>query len=210
MSLLIAEILHDRGVIKHFASNIKIYDSPFHIEHIINLEDLEDWCKLTKERKLFIGDEWGKSMRRRPMSEITIQLMDNLQTLRKYQLSLVVIAPADKYVDSSNLGSDVLDVEITKPHFNNPKVALYRDRQTYFETWLEGIPRTLIRFDTYDIAPFVLHRKLQKPKFKDKDLNILWEWSHGKTASELGLYRMQINRLTKKFIKETLEKTRNK
>lgn len=205
-ALLIAEILNRFNFIKMFATNIEVHEAPFQVDYITNLEDLDDWARSKTDRKLFIGDEWGKAMkRRRPMSELSIELMDKLQTLRKYRLSAIFIAPADKYIDSSALGSDVLDVIVEKPIFNTPQFALWDDQLTYFQTQLHNIPRTNVKFATYDIAPFVLHRAKRIPTFNDKDLEALWKWSNGSTAKDVGLYRSQLHNKLKNFVKRTLE-----
>ena len=203
--MLIAEILNKFKIVSNFAGNIKVYSSPFNFQRITNLDDLRFWCENTKGRKLFILDEAGKSLRRRtPMSSLNIKLLDQLQILRKFKLSLILIAPHEKYLDSATLGSDVLDARITKNDLN-PKVALYVDTFHNIPIEFYDIPRTSIKFDTWDIAPFTEHGPKQKPKFKDRDLEILWDWSHGASYKKLGLHPMQINRLCRKFIRETLE-----
>jgi len=210
-ALLIAEILASKGIIKHFATNIKIYNAPFIIRHVTNLDDLREWSEETKGPKLFIFDEFGKSMRRRsPMSSLNVQLIDEFQILRKHKLSVIAITVNEKYADTAVLGSDVLDGYFSKPNYKNQKVAIYVDLLEGFSKGITGIPPTSIDFDTWDVAPFREHGKDAKPKFKDKDLNILWEWSHGKTYKDVGLHKMQINRLVRKFIRQTLEKTFHK
>jgi len=205
-SLLIMETLQKFNVISCSATNIKIYESPFSIEHITNLEDLEFWCRNNTGRKLFILDEAGKSLRRRtPMSGLNIKLLDNLQILRKYKLSLIMIAPHEKYVDSATLGSDVLDAIILKPYFKNRKIALYQNVLENEETWITEIPPTQLKFNTWDVAPFKKTADQQKPQFEDQDLNLLWEWCHGKTHKDLGLHPMQLNRLARKFVKASLQ-----
>jgi hypothetical protein len=207
MSLLIAEVLNKFGIINVFATNIKIYESPFEIQHITNLQDLELWAKNTQGKKLFILDEAGKSLRRRtPMSGLNIQLIDNLQILRKFKLSLIIIAPHEKYVDSATLGSDILDAIIVKTKFKNPKIALYRDAMEENEIWFNNIPPTQLKFNTWDIAPFKRTSELQIPKFKDSDLTVLWEWSHDKTYKDLGIHPQQLNRILRKFVKEIMER----
>jgi len=193
IALLIAETLNKFNVISEVSSNIRIYKSHFPINHITNLDDLKLWCESSRAKKLFILDEAGKSLRRRtPMSKLNIKLLDNLQILRKYKLSLIMIAPHERFIDTATLGSDILDARITKI---SRKVALYVDayQTTPIEFW--DVPRTSIKFDTWDIAPFVEHGTKQKPKFKDRDLEILWDWSHGATVKDLGLHPQQINRL---------------
>jgi len=207
LALLIMEILAKFDIIKNFATNIRIYKAPFETRHITNLVDLEYWCQNTPGRKLFILDEAGKTIRRRSaMSRLNIKMLDNLQILRKYKLSLEIVFPADKYIDSAVLGSDVLDAVILKPHYKNRKVALYHDIMEDIEIWFTDVPPTNIHFDSWDIAPFTEKPKFEKPRFKEKDTQILWDWSHGKSLKDLGLHPMQINRLVRRFIKDTLEK----
>lgn len=210
-NLLVAEKINELRLIKHFASNIKIYSSPFQIEYITNLDDLISWCKALNGRKLFIFDEVGKSLRRRtPMSKLNIEILDNLQILRKYKLSILFITPAEKYVDNASLGSDILDAIFIKPNPKNRKVVLCLNLMDDEKTWFNDIPPTSIKFDTWDIAPFKKSGSLKTPKFKEKDLEILWKWSHGETYKDLGVHRMQIHRLTTKFIKEVMERDSNK
>jgi len=207
MALLIMEILNKFGVMVTFATNIKIHSSTFHIEYITNLEDLQFWCQNNKGRKLFIFDEAGKSIRRRtPMSKLNVEMLDQLQILRKYKLSLILIAPRDKYIDSATLGSDVLDAIIIKPDFKNPKVALFRNIFEDLEIWFTDIPSTKIDFDTWDIATFKKGSPMRKPNFKTEEMKQLWEWSHGMTYKDLKVHPMKLNRILRKFVKEVLER----
>jgi len=207
MALLIMETLNKFGVMVKFATNIKIHNSTFPIDHITNLEDLRFWCQDNKGRKLFIFDEAGKSIRRRtPMSKLNVEMLDQLQILRKYKLSLILIAPHDKYIDSATLGSDVLDAIILKPNFKNPKVALYQNIFENLEIWFTDIPATQINFDTWDVAPFRKDSPVRKPKFKEEELNQLWDLTHGKTHKEVGLHSQRVARLWRKYVKESLER----
>lgn len=206
-ALLIAEILYNAGIVKNIATNIKIHKSPFPITHIDNLDDLRFWCKNTPGKKLFLFDEYGKVMRRRtPMSRLNIKLIDDLQILRKFKLSTVAITVNEKYIDNAVLGTDILDGYFFKPNYKNPKLALYFDYLENYTHTIMGIPRTSIGFDTYDVAAFKEHGVTAKPQFKDRDLEVLWDWSHGMTVKDLKLHPQQINRLTRKFIKEVLER----
>jgi len=206
-ALLIAEIVFKAGIIEHFATNIKIYSSLFHIEHITNLDNLTLWCKNTRGKKLFLFDEFGKAMRRRsPMSRLNIKLIDHFQILRKYKLSTLAITVNEKFVDNVALGSDILDGAFLKPNYKNQKIALYRDYLEYFTKSINGIPGTSIKFDTWDVAPFKEYGINTKPKFKDRELEVVWEWSHGKTAKDLGLHSMELHRILKKYCKEVSER----
>lgn len=206
-SLLISEVVYDENIIKNVATNIKIYNSPFEIRHITNLDDLRLWCRETQGKKLFIFDEFGKAFRRRtPMARLNVKLIDDFQVLRKYKLSTIAITVDEKYIDNVALGSDILDAVFFKPNYQNPRIAIYMDNLEYTRKTINNIPRTSIDFDTWDVAPFKEHGVKAKPAFKDYDLDVLWDWSHGMTVKALGMHPQQINRLTRKFIKEVLER----
>ena len=51
--------------------------------------------------------------------------------------------------------------------------------------------------------------KEEKPVvFTDKDMQTLYDWTHGKSLKKLGLHPMQINRLVRKFVKRELKNVR--
>ena len=206
-SFLLAEMLFRLGLIKYFASNTLVYEAPFLIDRITNLEDLESWCKNNNGPKLYILDEAGKALRRRtPMSGLNIQLIDNLQILRKYKLSLILIAPNEKYIDNAALGSDILDGHFIKPYFSNPKVAIYSDRIEDLNLPIKNIPRTGIKFDTWDSAPFKLKSPTAKPRFKDAELNMMLEWAQGKPIKDLNIHHEAFKRRLRKFVLEVMTK----
>ena len=207
LGLLIAEIVHALGLIKHVATNIKINESPdFPITPITNLWDLKKWCKETPGPKLMALDEIGRTVSRRtPMARLNVKIINELQILRKYKLSLEVITVDQKYTDNAILGIDLLDGVFTKPVYNNPKLALYDDNLETLQTSIYDIPRTRINFDTWDSAPFTEKPQTHKPSFKDEDLSLLWDWSHGATYKQMGVHNWKLARITRKFIKETLE-----
>ena len=205
LGLFIAELVHDLGIINNFATNIKIYESPFEILRITNLEDLKHWCKTVYGRKLYILDEAGKSVKRRkPMSSINIKLLDELQVMRKYKLSLIFITPHEQYLDSAILETGLLDGYFRKTP-KNQKIALYEDLEDKFSLTITNIPPTSIKFDTWDTAPFT-ERESKQPKFKEKELQILWEWSHGKSYKDFGLHPQSMNRILRRFVRRVLER----
>jgi len=203
---LICEILWSLGLVKHFASNTKVYESPFPIARITNLPDLESWANSLRGKKLFLFDEAGKTFRRRtPMSKTNIKLLDNLQILRKFKLSIILITPHEKFVDSAILGSDILDGVFIKPSFRNPKLGIYEDQLEFYNIQLTNIPRTSIKYDTWDVAPFSATKETSIPHFKDEQLQLLWRWANGTPCHKLNLHFQQLNRIVRKFVKETLK-----
>lgn len=200
------EILNHYRVIKHFATNIKIESSPFLIESISDLDTLKTWAHEKKGPKLYVFDEVGRGLRRRsPMTSLNIKVIDEFQTLRKPKLSFIAITIDPQYVDNAILGEHILDGSWIKPVWKEPRLALYRDLLEDINKRFRDIPKTSIGFDTFSTARFTEHGPTLKPKIKDSDKSLLWDWSHGKTSKEVGLHPMQLNRLTRKYVKESLE-----
>lgn len=207
LGLFIMEALFNLGIIKHFATNVFIKNSPFPIEPITNLDDLRFWCKEQHGKKCFLFDEIGKGMKRRkPMSKLNIDLIDDFQILRKYKLSIIASTIDPQYIDKAVLGPETLDGYFIKESWKNPKLASYVDYLEDFTMSWNDIPATIIKYDTFDSAPFQRHGEKQKPQFKDKDLEVLYDATHGKTCQELGIHQQQLTRIWKKFVKEVLER----
>lgn len=204
-SFLICAILYFNGLITRIATNVKIHNSPFHIEHIDNLEDLTLWCQSSTARKLFIFDEAGRSMARRsPMAKLNVQIIKELQIIRKYKLSLLFVTPHEKYIDGATLGSDVLDGYFVKTDLGK-KNALYVDLLEGGNIPLHGIPRTLVHFDTWDSADFTLKPLITKAMFSNEEHKILWRYAHGETYTDLNVHPEKFRRIIRKFIRETLK-----
>ena len=205
--LLIAELLYQHGVIHHFATNIKIYDSPFLIERITNLEDLRFWSQEHAGMKLFLFDEVGRTIKRRsPMASLNVELINELQVIRKHKLSLLATTIEDTNTDKAILSASVLDGVFVKPYFKNPKIAYFDDRLENNSQTLKGIPKTTVQYDTWDSAPFTKYGEKRKPKFKTQEMEQLWDLTHGKTGKALGMHPQQVHRLYQKYIKESLER----
>jgi len=205
-SLLLCEILYSLGIIQHFATNIKIYDSPFPIEHINNLEDLTLWAETHSGRKMFVLDEAGRSMARRtPMSKMNVEILKKLQIIRKYKLSLQFVTPNEAYIDSATLSSDILDGVFLKPNFKNQKILLYVDKLEGFRLNINRIPPTSIKFDTWDSADFTLKRNIINPLFSDQEHALLWRWANGETLKEIDVHPEAFRRMNRKFLKEHLK-----
>jgi hypothetical protein len=208
-ALYLAEVLHKYAEItrvRKYGTNIAINGGPFPIDFINNLEDLTAWAKESRERKFFILDEVGTAIQKRtPMAGINIGMIRNLQVLRHWSLSMVYIAPSEKYVDSSMLGSDILDVIFLKPDFENPKLGVWVDVLRETNERFYGIPATSFKFDTHGSAEFLKDALHKGPRFKDSDLNLLWDWSHDLLKDIDGKTRVRLFKLRKDFIRKGLE-----
>lgn len=206
LALLTVEILYNLGLVKHVATNTKIYDSPFPIKHIDNLEDLRYWAKTNYGRKIFIFDEIADAMsRRRPMAHLTVELIKQFNKLRKYKLSITGTTISKSVLDSAAMDHDLLDAVFDKPFFpkNHPlacKIAHYTNFLTGEELTIEDLPNTTVNFDSYDASPFTEKPKINPRKFKDEDMRLVYEWAQGKTGKALGLHPMQLNRKVRKIL----------
>lgn len=207
LALLISELLYELGIVNHVSTNIKIYESPFPIVAITNLDDLRFWAQERKGRKLFVFDEIAKAMpRRKPMASLTVELLNEFQILRKYKLSVVATTITEKQTDGAILDPSIVDGFFEKPNYKNPKLALYQDQlEDLFSEWKE-LPSTNIHFDTYSSAPFTKHGKTRRPKFKTEELEKLWDYAHGVTYKDLGMHPQQMARLIRKYLKEYMER----
>lgn len=211
LGLLIAEILFMLGIVKHVATNTKIYNSAFPIAQIDNLEDLKYWAQNNRGRKIFIFDEIADAMsRRRPMAHLTVELIKEFNKLRKHKLSVIGCTISENVLDSAAMDNDLLDAVFRKVFFplHHPlsrKIAQYTNLLTGDEMRIEKIPNTSIDFDSYDASPFTERPKIDSRQFKDEDMRLVYEWVNGATGKDLGLHPMQINRKVKKILKYFFE-----
>jgi len=201
------EILNRYKIIEHFATNTRIIKSDFPIEEISNLQDLKSWAQNRKGKKLFGFDEIGGALSRRtPMCSLNVKLLKEFQRIRKYKLSTIATTISEDYVDNAILGEQILDGVMRCPSWNNPRIALYDDLLENFSRNFFGIRNTSIHYDTWDSSSFEEHGKTRNPKFKDSDLAVLWEWSHGATWRQVTEHPNKLNRLLRKFVREVMEK----
>jgi hypothetical protein len=206
---VIMEILKKWKICNNFATNVKIHNTPFQIDHIDNMNDLTYWCETIPGTKFYMCDEFGKAFKRRaPMSKLTLELLDKFQILRKYKLHFHGITIIPELIDSMGLNPQFLDGYFQKTDFKNYHYGYYKDLIEPCVLELYDHPKTTINFDTWDIAPFTLRPKLDKtPLFKDRDLKLLYLFAiENKTYRKLGVHPQEMQRIIKKFIKENLAK----
>lgn len=94
----------------------------------------------------------------------------------------------------------------SKPYTYTPAIIYSRVLPHPFR--LTKISQTTIKFDPYDLAPFT-ERPEKQVYFKEESLQKLWEWSNGKSSKDMGMSRMQINRIARDYVKRTLEEKSN-
>lgn len=210
LGLLRWEILNAHNPKRLFGGNVKINHSYFPIETIHSLDGLRLWLKAHKSaKKSVIIDEAGRAIKkRRFMSGVNVEMLEDLQVMRKYNLDLVYIATSEKVVDSGLVDDDLLDGFYDKyslKHLQYNDVYGNHRLDMYLN---DGIPLTSIDFDSYDTATFTHHGTVDDAKiyFKDEQLEALWKWSKGAKAEEVGLNRKTIQEWIRKITRGELEK----
>jgi hypothetical protein len=208
-SLLLAERMLKLGIVQKVASNIETKGDNT-ITFISDLPTLKDWLYGDRTRKLYIFDEAGLHVhRRRSMSAKNIAILTLMPEISKAHARLILILhnleALDKELTSTVWCKGLIEkdnkyharfISFTKPLLNEE-----------FSMEFYPVPRTNIPFDPYAIAPFKLTRPTQIPlSLKDKELQILWEWSvNNKSVVQLGLHPQQLNRIVRPFVKKVLQ-----
>jgi len=171
------------------------------------MQDLACWCESLRGKKLFILDEVGKSFpRRTPMAKLNIEMIKRLQTMRKYKLSLIFDTIDPTYTDSAFLGTAILDGVFTKPGFKTSKIVLYDDLLEDFHLEFYGVPRTHVKFDTWDSADFTLTRKKPRISLEDEKMQRFWDYVYGgKSVREIWGHQEKYRREIKNLLAEVLK-----
>ena len=201
--------ISERINIPLMATNIKVLSSPYEFKYITDLQTLTRWCKLNSKRKLFILDEVGKSMSKREWyKKVNIEMINKLQILRKYKLNLIFVTPYSEWLDKGLLHPDLMDGYFQRFNKQHQNKALYfdiYDSRLPRPITLKNITRTRINFDSFDVAPFTEKPKIPDIVFRDREIKLLWKWAKGSTLKELGVHNMEINRLCRKYILDSIE-----
>lgn len=189
----------EKRLIYQVASNI---DTKNHYLQIADLFNIKEWLYKTNVRKLYIFDEATQHLSNlRTMSSENFGFTRLLPQITKAHARMVVIGHNIQRIDKG-----IIDEAWCKGLFvkTNLKNALLFTRQYIEPIQIDNIRKTSIPFDPYAVAPF--SEKPQKMVlFKDEEKNMLWNWSQGSSYKELGIHAMQLNRLLRKYVAQTLE-----
>jgi hypothetical protein len=203
------EIIHELKPKWLHGANITISKSPFPIEHITDLETLTRWCSLNKHiPKVFSIDEVGRNFPKWEWyKKKHIQLIGKLQVLRKYRLHVNMITQYTDVVSKGLMHPILIDGYFQKYSPEHKDRARYNDlyNPQFEPISFNKISRTAIKFGSYDVAPFTEKPIITKEMFPTETLKLLWEWSNGSTSQKLGIHRMELNRLVRKYVKDQLQ-----
>lgn len=176
MALWLAEETFKQDLFYAYCGNIESLEgSPFKYTFINDLETLKEFCMMLNpdpykkglKRILFLGDEMGEwAPKDQPW--LNVKLIKEMQKVRKYGLSMI------------GMGISRVDSRILNPkHFHGriDKIGKNRQDRAMIYDWLNNkkgkiyeIPRTTIKFNTWDSSYFYMERQIDN--LTDIPLNV--------------------------------------
>lgn len=214
-ALHMAERSLERKMIDEVGTNIKVFDDRF--LRISSVKGLETWFFFSKLRKLFLFDEASSHIdRRNPLSKINKGMRHVGFKVRKGHGKIIIITQRFKDVEST---FDDPDLTVCKIKKLSRTTALLKSPLFPEILNITDIPATIIKFDTYDIAPFTLEEEVEG---SDKvlgrslccqiasmyanigNLSTIGNLVVEKGLSEKPLKAMQVKRLLQEHIQHTL------
>ena len=212
-NLLQMERIHELGLGHKFGSNLPSLKSDFEIDFIEDFETLEKTCRMLNpnpkkyglKKYIFFGSEIGK-WAPRDQAHKNVHLIEKLQTVRKYGLSM--LTDAIDRVDARVLSPRFFAGLFEKPLKNNKKFAIYEDWGNGQIFQFRDIPKTQIDFDTYETANFYMTP--QVPENIRIPLNPEHEivkkyLKSGKSWRKAGIHRQEGKRAISKVLEYHME-----
>jgi hypothetical protein len=216
---LIMEILHNLGIIKHFASNTEFNCS--WIAKINALNTLRAWGESNRQPKIYVYDELIQSAtNRRAMSELNVAWVQFLPQISKMHMHILAIVQEDqqgkRYYESVFCDPVYLRgvwTKVTKTFATFRSLYLKQTGDMNSEEYsLNDVPRTAVKFDKDLVATFQLNdipsmadfakmpRTLKVAMLYSKD-----DCGYEAIRKETGLDRKQIQREIKRICRLFLQ-----
>ena len=200
-NLLQFEILHDLGpkYASAFGSNMESIKCEW-IEQIQDFETLKARCKMLNPNP----DKQGMKRYFFQVSEIAdfvprdqpwnnVDFIKELQKVRKYGLS--VISDSIDRVDERVLNSNHFHGYFVKYNKGDPTVARYYDWTTGRIDKVRNIPRTKIKFDTYESASFYMEPQTEETNIPlNPDHQIVKHLLEAGSIKATGLHPQEVKR----------------
>jgi len=192
-NLLQLERIHDLGLAHGFGSNMSTLKADFNIDFIEDFETLEKTCRMLNpnpkkyglKRYFFFGSEIGK-WAARDTSWLNTDLIKELQTVRKYGLSM--LTDAIDRVDARVLSPRFFAGEFEKPFKENKKFAVWRNYATGQVMQFKDIPKTRIDYDTYETANFYMQAQGASNIELSPRLQIIKKYLETKSWKKAGIH----------------------
>ncbi len=155
------EMIHELGLADGFGTNMESVVADFEIELIKDFKTLKARCKMLNpnpdkrgiKRFFFLASELGDFIPRdQPWKNV--DFIKELQKVRKVGLSF--LSDAIDRVDARVLNENHFHGVFKKYNKGDPTVAKYFDWTRDSITTVKNIPRTTIKFNTYESASFYM------------------------------------------------------
>ena len=158
---------------------------------------LKEWLYPKHIHKLFILDEAGiHTDRRNPLGKLNKEIRHLAFLLRKFRGKLILISQRSKDIESTFTDTDIWLATFKKL---SKTEALLISNVHADPFYISNIPKTNIKFDTYDIAPFTSEPDYTDLEAKTQERKILFEWlDHGsmhRIAKKYGMHAQQVKRI---------------
>jgi len=219
-ALLIAQKLLELNLVSKFASNIMVYQDDRNkaeirerFTKVTSAEALKMWLqKDTHMRKLWILDECGEHIdSRNPLSKLNKEIRYLGFRVRKYKSKIIFIIQRRKDLESTFRSEELVCAFFKK--LNRKTVVVKSElliRKFGEDTiLLENVPKTDIKFDTYDIAPFELEEDIYIKAGSNPCCRVAKRYAECGNmpiiAKEMKVQPMQIKRLLQQHLKHTFK-----
>jgi hypothetical protein len=188
-------------VITDVATNI---DTKGYYQEVNDLVTLRQWLYSNDHTKLYILDEANEHLAgRRAMSGKNVGFIQLIPEISKAHAKLLIIGHQLLTIDKTLINEVWCRGAFIKLGLKKAYLISSLLPQPYT---FDNIPKTSISFDPYVLAPFQ-ESPTGKLLFKNKDLELMYEWANGKTYKDLGIHPQELHRLVVKYVKMFLETT---
>ena len=208
ISLYLSQLLLKYGIVSEVASNINTFG---HYPQIADLISLRSWLHKVSQYggkdhrtvKLYILDELNvHAPRRRAMSRKNIGILQIIPEISKARARLILIGHEILKMDKDLTSFGIVRGLFIKKSLKSVELISHLLRKKYV---FNDVPRTTIRFDPYETAPFTMS-PLSEIMFNDEDLQKFYKWAKGGTWREFFKNPNECNRFVRRISLRLLQK----
>lgn len=210
---LMAEIGLNEGALDYFASNFNTFGQG---QRVTSLDETMYWFQHQVGRKLYILDEAGiNDDARSPLSRINRQIRHKIFIIRKFKGHWVFILQEIEDLDKWK-SSELTGLIIKKQVFGSEFVAKIKAKWYEELITVRDVPRTNLKFDTLDIAPFTLERQITDENVELQGIPAKVAYGYATTGNFSVICKMlkentgkewkpmQVKRALQQYIRQTL------
>jgi hypothetical protein len=201
------ERLHALGLADGFGSNMPL-EADFDIDFIEDFDTLKKRCHMLNpdpekhgiKRYFFLGSEMG-DWAPRDQPWLNVKFIKELQQVRKYGLNF--LGDGIARIDARILNEKHFHGYFEKISKANPKVAIYYDWFSNRKRYLEDIPRTSIKFNTWYSASFYMepHTEGADIPLNADHLIVKQYLEAGCSIAKTGLFANEVKRARDRVLK---------